>query len=308
LEANLRYWRKGYPKVKRVIYAYMDSEPALDLLTQGKLDLMRRLNPRKTTHFMQTGTGRVAKAWLPQLVLGPFNLLKAESPLRDLRVREAINLAINREDLIRYGVIGNGRLLAGYSVPEDHNHAGLQPYRFDVTKARQLLEEAGHASGLTLSILVAKQVPPQIENIVDVSLRQIGIKVQFKRVTESEFLKEVYLPKFGASSSPSFDVLLFSMPAGTIFHSGTVPMTLLYSRKPNESAVRDPALDELYEEALRTYDPMKAPALWKKLEQYVHEKHLLFIGYQELAVFGVTHRLQFTPRTLMTFWDAAYEQ
>jgi len=33
----------------------------------------------------------------------------------------------------------------------------------------------------------------------------------------------------------------------------------------------------------------------------------LFVGYQELAVFGAAHRLQFTPRTLMSFWDASYE-
>lgn len=76
LEANPRYWRKGYPKIKRLIYIYMDADTALELLVQGKLDLIRRLNPRKTTQFMQTGTGKVVKAWLPQLVLGPFNLLK----------------------------------------------------------------------------------------------------------------------------------------------------------------------------------------------------------------------------------------
>jgi peptide/nickel transport system substrate-binding protein len=308
LEANPRYWRKGYPKVQGVVYAYMDSEQALELLIQGKLDLIRRLNPRKTTTFMQTGAGKVVKAWLPQLVLGPFNLLKPETSLRDPRVRQAINLAINREDLIRYGVIGNGRPLGGYTVPDDPNRAGLPPYRLDVSKARQLLEEAGHGQGLTLSILVAKQVPPQIENIIAVSLRQVGVAVQFKRVTEPEFLKEVFLPKFGPGATPSFDVVLFSMPAGTIFHSANVPMTLLYSRKPNESALRDRVLDELYEEALRTYEPGKASALWKRLEQYTYDQNLLLIGYQELAVFGAAQRLQFTPRTLMTFWDAFYEQ
>jgi ABC-type transport system substrate-binding protein len=96
------------------------------------------------------------------------------------------------------------------------------------------------------------------------------------------------------------------MPAGTIPHSGYVPMTLLYSRKPNESAIQDPALDELYEEALRTYDVNRASALWKKLERYVYDNHLLLIGYQERAVFGARDRLQFSPATLMTFRDAYY--
>jgi peptide/nickel transport system substrate-binding protein len=277
------------------------------LLTQGKLDLIRRLNPRKTTEFMQTGKGKIVKAWLPQIVLGTFNLLKPDTPLKDLRVRQAINLAINREDLVRYGTIGNGRLLGGYTVPEDSNHAGLQPYPFDVPKAKRLLKEAGYAKGFKLLMLVDEQVPPQIENILDVSLRRIGITVVIKRGKESEFLKELYLPKFGTASSPSFDVLLFSIPE-TLCHSGYVPMTLLYSRKPNESTLRDPILDQLYEEALRTYDLAKASVLWKKLERYVYDNHLLLMGYQERAVFGASKKLHFTPRTLISFWDAYYEK
>ena len=156
-------------------------------------------------------------------------------------------------------------------------------------------------------MLVADQVPPQLENILAVSLRQIGITVGFKRVSMSEFLKEYYLPKLAGASPSSFDILLFSIP-GTISHSGNVPMTLLYSKKPNESSLRDPVLDQLYEEALRTYDPAKASALWKKLERYVYDNHLLLMGYQERAVFGASKRLHFTPRTLISFWDAYYEK
>jgi ABC-type transport system substrate-binding protein len=266
------------------------------------------LNPRKTTQFMQTGTGKVVKAWLPQLVLGPFNLLKPNTPLKELRVRQAINLAINRKHLIRFGAIGNGRLLAGYTVPDDPNHAGLAPYPLNVTKARQHLQETGYSDGFRLSILVDRQVPPQIENIIAVCLDKIGIATEFKRVNESEFLNEVYLPKFTAAIPPSFDILLLSMPVGTIFHSGMVPMTLLYSKEPNESTLRDPFLDQLYEEALRTYDSDKASILWKHLEKYVYDKQLVLIGYQEKAVFGANKHLHFTPRTLMTFWDAYYKK
>jgi ABC-type transport system substrate-binding protein len=304
MEAYGRYWRAGYPKVKRVIYSYVDPERALDLLNRGQLDLIRRLNPRKTTQFMATGAGMVVKAWLPQFVLGPFNLLKP-GPLRDLRVRQAINLAINREDVIRYGTIGNGRPLGGYTVPEDPNHGGLRPYPFDPAKARELLRNAGHDGGLNLSMLVSKEVPPQVDSIIAASLRQVGITLTFKTASEAEFLDQLYLPKFKKSGPPSFDVLLLSMPAGTIYHSGNVPMTLLYSRKANESAVEDPVLDRLYEEALRA--PSGAE-VWKKLERHVHDNHLLLVGYQERAVFGANRRLRFTPRTLMTFWDAYYER
>jgi hypothetical protein len=98
------------------------------------------------------------------------------------------------------------------------------------------------------------------------------------------------------------------MPADTIYHSAMVPMTLFYSRKPNESMLRDPVLDQLYEDALREAAPQGAPSPWQRLEKYVYDNHLLFIGYQERAVFGVVEGLHFTPRTMMSFWDAFYEE
>ena len=209
--------------------------------------------------------------------------------------------------MLRYGLIGNGRLLGGYTVPEDPNHGGLQPYPFDLTKARQLLQEAGYAAGFTLSLLVADYTASKIENILGVSLRQLGITVESKRMTMPEFLKAVYLPKFTHALPPAFDIVLFSLPVGTIFHAGMVPMALLYSKQANYSVVRDLFLDQLYEAAVRTYDPAKASTLWQKLEHYVYEQHLLLMGYQERAIFGAQQRLHFTPRVLMSFWDAYYE-
>lgn len=307
LDRNNDYWRGSYPKIEHVVYAYMAPERALEALVEGRLDLIRRLNPRRTTTFMRLGVGKVVKAWLPQLVLGAFNLIKPGTPLADKRVRQAINLAVNRDHLIRYGAVGNGRLFGGYTVPGDPNGAALDPVPFDPDRSRRLLADAGLANRFPLSMLVATQVPPQIEKIISASLTRVGITVTSKRVSEAEFLEQLYLPKFRGGGAPSFDILLLSVPAGTIFHAAMIPMTLLYSREPNESAVRDQKIDELYLQGLRTYDPDNARRIWRQLEEYVAASDLLFFGYQERAVFGANAHLKFTPRTLMTFWDAYYE-
>jgi peptide/nickel transport system substrate-binding protein len=307
LDRNDDYWRTSYPKIERLVYAYMDQEHALEGLTNGHLDIIRRLNPRRTTRFMRLGVGKVVKAWLPQLVLGAFNLLKPRTPLLDEKVRQAINLAVNRDHLIRYGAIGNGRLFGGYTVPGDPNGADLSPIPFDPEQSQRLLDEAGLGGGFALSMIVATEVPPQIEKIIAVSLGRIGISVNVKRVSEAEFLEQLYLPKFKGGGAPSFDILLLSVPAGTIFHAAMIPMTLLYSREPNESLVRDQKIDELYLTGLHTYDQDKEHQIWRRLEEYVAANNLLFFGYQERAVFGANARLRFTPRTLMTFWDAYYE-
>lgn len=306
LSANPSYWRSGHPQIDRLIYAYRSPEIALEGLINGEFDLIRRLNPRRTRSFMETGAGHVVKAWLPQIVVGGFNTLRPGSPLRDRRVREAINVAVNRDHLIRYGALGNGRVLGGYTLADDPLHSDLPPYPYAPETSRRLLASAGYHDGLSLTMIVDHQVPPQIEDILAVSLRQVGVQLSVTRASESEFLAEVYLPKFGGGEPPSFDILLLSMPVGTIRHAAMVPMTLLYSGEPNESAVRDLRLDQLYEAAIATQDPDEAADLWREIERYTYDNHLLFIGYQEKAVFGARPDLRFTPRTLMTFWDAAF--
>ena len=77
-------------------------------------------------------------------------------------------------------------------------------------------------------MLVATEVPPQIEKIIAVSLARIGVSVSVKRVSEAEFLEELYLPKFKNGAAPRFDILLLSVPGGTILHAAMVPIALLY--------------------------------------------------------------------------------
>src|SRR5947209_19344042 len=87
-------------------------------------------------------------------LFGQFNMLKAGSPWRDIRLRQAVNMAINREDLIRYATKGNGVIVpALLSVNTFGYDPDLAPYAFDPIKARTLLREAGYPDGLALTLI-----------------------------------------------------------------------------------------------------------------------------------------------------------
>src|SRR5262249_42952397 len=85
---------------------------------------------------------------------GFFNMRKAGSPWRDVRLRQAVNVAINRNDLIQYAAKGNGvvvpALLAVNAFGYDPD---LVPYAFDPVKARTLLREAGYPDGLVVTLI-----------------------------------------------------------------------------------------------------------------------------------------------------------
>ena len=79
-------------------------------------------------------------------VYGLFNARKADSPWHDLRLRQAVNYAINREDVLRYAAKGNGVLVPALLPPGAVGFdATLPPYPFAPTAARRLLREAGFA-------------------------------------------------------------------------------------------------------------------------------------------------------------------
>ena len=63
-------------------------------------------------------------------------MLKTGSPWRDVRVRQAVNLAINRDDLIRYATKGNGVVPGLLAVNSLGYNPDLAPYAFDPIKAR----------------------------------------------------------------------------------------------------------------------------------------------------------------------------
>ena len=74
----------------------------------------------------------------------------------DRRVRQALNLALNREEIVKFIFAGQANLMAMYPVGSFAVAAGadseLQPYPYDPVKAKQLLAEAGYPNGFETTI------------------------------------------------------------------------------------------------------------------------------------------------------------
>ena len=73
---------------------------------------------------------------------------KTGSPWHDVRLRQAVNLAINREDLIRYAAKGNGVIVPALLAVQGFGYdPDLAPYPFDPVKARHLLRRRAMPRG-----------------------------------------------------------------------------------------------------------------------------------------------------------------
>jgi peptide/nickel transport system substrate-binding protein len=150
------------PRLQRIIFDNtLAQHDAIELVKTGerRVDLVSELSPLETLRVAQSPFAKVVKnRGSLGSVFGQFNMRKTGSPWRDVRLRQAVNVAINREDLIRYATKGNGviipALLAIHAFGYDPN---LAPYPFDPGKARDLLRAAGYPAGLAVTLIAHKR-------------------------------------------------------------------------------------------------------------------------------------------------------
>ena len=86
-------------------------------------------------------------------MIAPNVMSSKTFPLRDLRVRRALNYAINKEELLRYAFIGNAVEMKGILTEKSGvDLSDTRVYDWNIPKARALLEEAGYGGGLNIAV------------------------------------------------------------------------------------------------------------------------------------------------------------
>ncbi|MGA7584915.1 MAG: ABC transporter substrate-binding protein [Rouxiella badensis] len=177
LHAFNPHWAAPPPAQSLVWLAEPDAKRRLALLQQGKVDLA----VDTPAHYV-TGSHdnfQILKRKSTLCVIFLFNLFSG--PLQDVRIRKALNYAINLTDIINDPAIAAGQA-APLAGPLSPRHAGtpadLCAYAYNQQKARELLAEAGYAQGLTLEFSLPATFPdesiPLAERIAQ-QLRDVGI-------------------------------------------------------------------------------------------------------------------------------------
>ena len=126
-----------------------------------------------------------------------FALNNAVEPLNDLRVREAINYAVNRDDIISVTMDGAGEPLTTGMSPAmgSYYDSSLDgTYTQDINKAKSLLAEAGYADGFDLEITVPSNYLVHVNTAVELKseLSAVGINCTIKQVDWATWLSDTY--------------------------------------------------------------------------------------------------------------------
>ncbi len=144
-------------------------------LQAGEIDAALEIPLNQMQSLGRAGTIKTAVA---NVLRSDFVLMNTKKkPFDDVRVRQALNYAIDKEGLVKALLYGAGKVanspmpLMAYADPD------LKPYAHDIAKAKALLKEAGYADGFKTSLLVHSGRPlhRQLGQALQSALAQIGV-------------------------------------------------------------------------------------------------------------------------------------
>ncbi len=187
---NDQYW--GTRPLEDTLIARIIPDPstAVAEFEAGTVDLLY-IPEAETRQWEQTDDKKSLLQAAPVLRLWYVAINTTRGPLADVRVRRAINHAIDTRSILRQLLGGRGRLAAGIIPPAlDGFDSTRAPYAHDVAKAKQLLADAGFPNGITLTLWCSQDATQsRVAQAVQGYLKQAGITAELVQ-RESASMRE----------------------------------------------------------------------------------------------------------------------
>jgi len=276
----------------------LSQKDAVELVksSEGRVDLVTELSPLETLRVAQSPFATVVKSRGSLMtVFGQFNMRKAGGPWRDARLRQAVNYAINRADLIQYGAKGNGVVIPALIPAQEFGHdPSLSAYPFDPAKARDLLREAGYPNGLAITLITQEDLEAQA-TVVSKMLEQVGLKVEVQILDPGTYNKKTLLSGLDQpAEKQTWDIALtgqldvLNFPAYNLYHWFALD-------GPSDWVDEQPELRQLYEQVLRTVDREKQRAIFQQMERHTRDQAYFLFLYNPVQLYAVNKGVQFVP-------------
>lgn len=190
-----------------------------------------------------------------------MNMTKA--PLNDIRVRKAINYAIDKQAIIDVILNGNGKIATSPIAPGVFGFTDkTKNYEYNVEKAKELMKEAGYENGFTTSMLVfSGEANTQTAEIVQAYLKEIGIDLKIEIVEVSAYwdmtergVHNLFLGSWGVVTGDA-DYGLYAM-----YHSSAK------GGAGNRDFYENEEVDELLDKAKTEIDPETRKKLYEEAQ------------------------------------------
>jgi peptide/nickel transport system substrate-binding protein len=281
LAAYDNYWQ-GAPQIKQLrVRTIKDANTLQAELQSGRVDLVSgaaNLSPDSYKFLGQDSKLQIKQFPGANVVYLGFNCERP--PLNNVKVRQAIAFAIDRQSIVRDLMLGQARVANSILPESSWAYDPGQQYAYDPARAKQLLDEAGFRDPdgdgprmrfdkpVSFKISAGNAAVSQYANVIQNSLKGVGVPVQIETFETSTLLQQLGEGQFelttlrwvGGNQDPVF--------LRDLFHSGEVP-TPARSSARNRSRYRNPEFDRVIDEAVNTLDRARQKALYAQAQQIV---------------------------------------
>lgn len=257
---NPRYWDTGKPYVDGLVIQSIDDDTArVNALLGGQLDIVAQAPYAQARAYDGAGLRLLDS---PSITAQAFYMAVDRKPFDDVRVRQAMRLLADRQQLVDvalygYGTVGND--LFGKGLPF-YDDAVAQRGR-DVARAKELLAQAGHGSGLTVTLETAAAAPGMVEaaTLFAQQAADAGVTVNVSQVDASSYFDPTvqYLKRpFGQTVWSGFASL-----------SGFYEYAILPGGAANETHWNSKQTTRLVDDAITATNASDAATSWDAVQQ-----------------------------------------
>ncbi len=293
-EANPNAWRK--PKVKMAVVKFIpESTTRVAALVSGDVDVIDNLPPGLSVRVKSSANSRVIAKQSPRTNY-ILMVIKEGAPWMDVRVRKAMNLAIDRNSITKNVMMGFAKPVAVLDGPTSFGHnPSLKPYPYDPGQAKKLLAEAGHAQGFSFDVYIPKgrfmMGKEALEGIAGQWAR-VGLKANVK-VMEWGAMKKIIFSKYKDNVKP---FLYYLARMNTAFSTEHMFAGAISSRSAY-GGFRDKTIDKMINEARSTMDNAKREKKYQEIGRILREEKVPIVPlYQTFRIFGANKKIDWTPR------------
>ena len=279
LVRNPQYFVPGLPYIDRIeMVVDEDNASRIAAFLAGKYDLgwefpgtINRSDWVQIVDTLKKRRPNLRTMEFTSNVVNDFAMRVDRPPFNDVRVRQALSLAIDRKAIIDATLEGVGVVngpvaaaLTDWALPIDQLGEGAKYYKHDRAEARRLLAAAGHPNGLPAGVCFATYGSTLLVDTIEVILRQLKDAGIDAKLDQKEYGAYQASCRIGKYDSMTFGPLTpFLEPDNFLFGQ-------YYSGEPrNRSHVQDPVLDDLLVRQRRASDVKARRDVINEIQRYL---------------------------------------
>jgi len=294
-KAYPKYWGPQ-PKLAGIDWVWMADDAArAAALLAGDVHIVNNLPVNQVARVRAMRTLEVREAVTLRIVY--IGMRQDRGPLKDPRVRQAFNYAVDKQSIVRnvlqsHGRVANSPLAPAYLFA----NPAMKPWPYDPAQAKKLLSEAGYPSNFRLKFAAARG---RFIGDVDTGtavvgyLNEVGVQVDMETPEWGVLSAEV----FGKGPQSKYDMFMASQGSEAMTEDSILRLRFGAPLAAQHLAYSNPEVDALLDRGLATLDDAKARPIYYEAQQKIWaDCPWIWLHYVN-TVFGVDRRVRgFQPR------------